>query len=103
MIAVATTSGINARNARPVERQRNTRQRNIRPVSITTQNFETIMNSSLMGNTNTWQSALNQSWNNWSQLEKKDILLRLYEEGALSENDVIYWNMNQIPQITMGG
>ncbi len=67
---------------------------------ITSTDFDTIMGSSSREMS---QQRLNRSWRNFSSYQKKDILLHMYEEGALSEDDVVNWNLNQIPQITIGG
>lgn len=86
MITLATTLGLDAAvRTTPAE------------------SFNVIMDTPLRNNTPRWQAAMDRNWRNWSESQKKDVLLRLYEEGALSEDDVVYWNMNQVPQINVGG
>ncbi len=64
--------------------------------------FNAIMNSSAREQKMS-QQRLDRSWPYFSSYQKKDILLHMYEEGALSEDDIVNWDLNQIPQFTIGG
>lgn len=63
-----------------------------RPAPVDPQeDFKMMMNEDWDTMSNPKQAALDRSWQSWTINQKKDVLLRLYEQGLLTEEDVTYW------------